>query len=74
MANFEFGPKPLTGGLGKGFWIKLRDDLKVAVQVLGDNTLADAGSNDSDEDHFDPAENTVTELQTGIDTIITNGY
>ncbi len=74
MADFVLAPVPLTGGLGTGFWVQLQQDMLVAIQVLKDNTLADAGSGGSDEDAFDPDENTVTELMTGIASIITNKY
>lgn len=67
MANFELAPVPMNNGLGIGFWVDLQAQLTTAISVLGENTAPDVSS---DEDHFDPDENTVTELMTGITAII----
>lgn len=76
MSDFVLSPTPLKAALGTGFWVDLQQNLLIAIAVLEANTEADisATSSDDGEHAFDPTENTVTELMTGIASIIDNKY
>lgn len=69
MANFDLKSR-IYCGAGKGFWIGLQNDINIAIGVLTNNNNTGPDDTSSDEDTFDPAENTVNELLTGIATII----
>jgi hypothetical protein len=75
MADFTIQPIPLRADPGIGFWIDLKALLVAASEILESNTRGADPSSDSSSGAdiaYDPDVATVTELLTGIDTVISS--
>lgn len=73
MADFTIVPIPIKSDVGLGFWEDLKRHLIAASEILESNTNGADSSSDSSSGAdiaYDPDVATVTELLTGIDTII----
>lgn len=73
MADFTIVPLPLNADPGLGFWQDLKELLVAASEILEANTNGADSSSDSSSGAdvaYDPDTATVTELLTGIQTVI----